>query len=415
MFKKIIFLFVFAAMLLGFGVNAFCENIDTDRKASLKIDYKYDKTSVAGAQISIYRAADVSSAGVYSPAEGFEDIPVDYYSINEDGGRGLASTLIGYAAKEGMAPTASALTSDSGEAVFSGLKTGLYAVKVSDTVQGGYTYKAEPFIALLPSKADGIWNYDISAAPKTEREGGDNPPPKTVDIKVLKVWDDEGSEDKRPESIEVVLMGEGKDEKSVTLNEENNWRYEWTGLSGNVNWTVMEKSVPENYTVNITKEGITFVVRNTYKKPDGPSDNDTDHEETTSETGTETSTETVTKPNNTPSGGGGRRSHRTETTEAAEVTELTTEEKEKSREDVPLTANETNEINSENQNDEEVTAPDYEQEQPEAAEENTSQGSSEEQKILPQTGLLRLPVPFMLVGGAILFLFGYMKNRRSDK
>ncbi len=98
-------------------------------------------------------------------------------------------------------------------------------------------------------------------------------------------------------------MREGKDEKSVTLNEENNRRYEWTGLSGNVNWTVTEKKRSRKLHGKYNERGHNLCGKKYIQKPEGPSDNDTDHEETTSETGTET----VTKPNNTPSGVGGRR------------------------------------------------------------------------------------------------------------
>ena len=50
------------------------------------------------------------------------------------------------------------------------------------------------------------------------------------DISVLKVWDDEGYEDQRPSSIDVVLKANGETLYYATLSEENLWQYTWTGL-----------------------------------------------------------------------------------------------------------------------------------------------------------------------------------------
>ena len=46
-------------------------------------------------------------------------------------------------------------------------------------------------------------------------------------------------------------------------------RYLWTGLDADDTWRVVEETVPEGYTVSISREGITFVVTNTYR-PDVP-------------------------------------------------------------------------------------------------------------------------------------------------
>ena len=47
------------------------------------------------------------------------------------------------------------------------------------------------------------------------------------------------------------------------LNAANNWRYIWENLDDRSTWTLVEEKV-DGYTVSITREGVTFVVTNTY-------------------------------------------------------------------------------------------------------------------------------------------------------
>ena len=51
----------------------------------------------------------------------------------------------------------------------------------------------------------------------------------------------------------------------MTLNQEINWRYTWDELESGHKWKLVEKDQLENYKVAVTKEGVTFVVTNTYK------------------------------------------------------------------------------------------------------------------------------------------------------
>ena len=57
----------------------------------------------------------------------------------------------------------------------------------------------------------------------------------TTDVTVSKVWEDDDDQDGiRPESIEVQLYADGEslgEDYLITLNDENNWIYTWSGLS----------------------------------------------------------------------------------------------------------------------------------------------------------------------------------------
>lgn len=56
---------------------------------------------------------------------------------------------------------------------------------------------------------------------------------------------------------------------TATLNADNSWRYVWEELDGAFRWTLVEEA-PEGYTVEITREGATFLVVNTWDGPDSP-------------------------------------------------------------------------------------------------------------------------------------------------
>ena len=95
------------------------------------------------------------------------------------------------------------------------------------------------------------------------------------DIKVTKVWDDEDNENEvRPDAIVVTLKRDGEviddmEDAVVELNEENEWQYEWKGLSlyddegHEYAWTVEEDNVP-NYEATYASIGTSLTITNTY-------------------------------------------------------------------------------------------------------------------------------------------------------
>ena len=244
--------------------------IDTSEPVSLTIQYPCQ-----GATFRIYRVAEVSAYGEYTLTGDFKDYPVALEQPDQAGWRALASTLEGYVARDGLQPLAEGKTDENGRLTFSGLEPGLYLVTGEKHTTGGVTYTPEPFLVSLPG-LDGKdnWVYDVTADPKygQEKEPGGNPDGGTVKRKVLKVWDDDGGEEKRPESVTVQLLRNGEVYDTVTLSEENGWSHTWTGLDKDDTWQVVEADVPDGYTVTVTREGITFVVTNTRSKdnPDEP-------------------------------------------------------------------------------------------------------------------------------------------------
>ena len=260
-----------AVLCLLTSVAQAAGSIDLTRKPTLTLTYRDGKTALSGAKFSIYRVADADETGELTVRFEFDEFDLDIRGKNDRRWREMAQTLESYVLRRELTPADSGKTDKTGMLTFptqgKTLATGLYLVIGERHTQGGNDYDAEPFFVLLPTQdlENNEWVYDVSANVKF----GKTPVPDdgdTVTRKVLKVWDDDGAEDSRPQEITVELLRNGKVYDTVKLSEKNNWRYTWLDLDADARWSVTEKTV-SGYTVSITREGITFVVTNT-KKPD---------------------------------------------------------------------------------------------------------------------------------------------------
>ena len=231
--------------------------IDTGKPVSLTIQYPCQD-----AAFQIYRVAEVSSYGEYTLTGDFKGYSVSLDQPDQAGWRALAATLEGYAARDGLQALAEGKTDANGRVTFTRLEPGMYLVTGEKHTTGRITYTPEPFLVSLPGLDEkDNWVYEVTADPKYEQENEEHDGG-TVTRKVLKVWDDGGTE-KRPESVTVQLLRNGNVYDTVTLSEENRWSHTWSGLDRDYTWQIVEADVPESYTVTVTREGITFVVTNT--------------------------------------------------------------------------------------------------------------------------------------------------------
>ena len=260
-----------AVLCLLTSVAQAAGSIDLSRKPTLTLTYRDGKTALSGAKFSIYRVADADETGELTVRSEFDEFDLDIRGKNDRRWREMAQTLESYVLRRELTPADSGKTDKTGMLTFptqgKTLAAGLYLVIGERHTQGGNDYDAEPFFVLLPTQdlENNEWVYDVSANVKF----GKTPVPDdgdTVTRKVLKVWDDDGAEDSRPQEITVELLRNGKVYDTVKLSEKNNWRYTWLDLDADARWSVTEKTV-SGYTVSITREGITFVVTNT-KKPE---------------------------------------------------------------------------------------------------------------------------------------------------
>lgn len=250
--------------------------IDTGHAVTLTLSCRGQGDSgLYGQQYDIYRVADVDPYGELTVTKDFEAFNVNITGQNDDAWRNLASTLEGYvlqASSQGsLKPADSGRTDAQGNLTFptstaNGLTPGLYLVTGRYFVQDGYYYEPAPFLIMLPGleKEKNQWNYAVTASPKQE-SGIVVTPPSYVSRKVLKVWNDNGKEASRPKEITVHLLRDGKVYDTVKLSAASGWSWTWDKLSAGYKWNVVEE-ISGPYSIEITQEGITFVVKNTYEE-----------------------------------------------------------------------------------------------------------------------------------------------------
>jgi uncharacterized surface anchored protein len=153
-------------------------------------------------------------------------------------------------------------TTGAGTVSANGLKLGIYLVVQTGTPANYST--ASPFLAYIPMmSSDGTgWVYGYTASPKISYSNIVYPQSTTVDVQVIKVWEDKGFESERPDSIEAGLYRNGTLYKTQELSEDNNWKYVWRNLSESFTWTVNEIDVPENYSCFVENSGENWVLTN---------------------------------------------------------------------------------------------------------------------------------------------------------
>lgn len=235
---------------------------------SITVLFQYENEPVAGASYALYKAAEWNGSA-YSLVAPFAGYPVDLSDDpTSDDWKAVASTLSAYAARDNIAPLMTGETDETGRLRFENLTDGLYllvgaAVQKEDTL-----LLSQPMLVSVPyEKADGSRDQEVVTEPKYDiRKTTDE----TISRRAFKIWKDDGNESKRPQEITVQLLCDGKVYEEQVLSAANNWAYTWEGLDAAHNWQLTEKEVPEDYTVQITQEGVTFTVTNTNDNPPPP-------------------------------------------------------------------------------------------------------------------------------------------------
>ncbi len=267
LFKICVSTLIFTLIMVLSCITAFTAvRVDIDKISSLKLQYKEDGNYVSGADVKIYRVADISEGARFTLSGDFSKYSIKINDLDSTGWKNAANTLDTYVKADDINHYDSKKTDSKGEVLFENLKTGLYLVRFETIKIGDITYKSDPVLISLPSLDDNNWIYDVNAYPKMSSEdepggGGNN---SYIDVEVIKVWNDDGNKEKRPEKIEVELLKDGKVYDTVELDEDNYWRYEWKRLNKKYEWKVVEKTVPDGYTVEYSGNKTLLKITNSY-------------------------------------------------------------------------------------------------------------------------------------------------------
>ncbi len=254
-----------------FTVNASAlEEIDLSRDGSVQIHY-----ICKDVEFRLYYIADISERGEISLIEPYKKYQIAMSENYSEEWNQVAHTLNGYIQRDKIAPTIENKTDAKGMVNFEHIKKGMYLVTWNQHTYKNQLIIPQAFILSCPNVVNNAWNYEVKAETKYQ----------TQDIKeyvskrVHKIWDDT-DKSKRPSSIQVQLLKNGEIQDTVTLSEKNQWSYQWDNLDGFQDWKIVEKSVPQGYTVQSRQEGITYILTNTQSggtppKTDTPTKQDT--------------------------------------------------------------------------------------------------------------------------------------------
>ena len=231
---------------------------------TLTLSYTCDSVPYPNQPIELYYIAEVSADFQYTLTAPFSSSGLILNGVQTQGEWNvIRSTLESLILANQVAPTQVAETDAEGQAQFADLAPGLY---FSSAVQAENCSFASALLPLPGLGADGKWEYACTVAAK----GTLLPPqPEPLQFQVLKLW--RGDEGKRPVSITVDIYRNGTLHETITLSEANNWSYRWSAEDDGAKWQVVEKDVPEGYTMTVEQRDTSFTLTNIlHERPNIP-------------------------------------------------------------------------------------------------------------------------------------------------
>ena len=250
--RKMISLCVTALLILGCSLTVFAQALDQERTGSVSVTLteQYQKTPIAGAELSVYY---IASVGINT------DGNLNYIYTETFAGTGIAiddpelvakleAYLIGHEAE------ATTLRTDAeGKARLTDLPLGLYFVRQTNTVEG--FAPCASFLVTVPMETADGYVYDVNASPKTEVA-------KLTSITIKKVWNTDASTE-AADHVTVQLLKNGNVVQTATLNAQNNWQVTYTDMPESDGYSIQEIDVPKGFTATYSRKGYVFTVTNT--------------------------------------------------------------------------------------------------------------------------------------------------------
>ena len=240
------------------------EPISPEKPCALTLTYCYDNSPFVGITVKVYKIAQISSDLQFTLCPAFQATGLDLNGIRTSGEWNvIRSTLEAHIVSSGIEADIAASTDQNGQLCLEGLESGLYLAVVGRVTQNDLTCNFDSALLLLPGlRADGRWEYSVTAAAKAELIPPAEPD-KEIVLKVLKLWKGDDGRSDRPESVEIEIFRDGISYTTARLSAENNWSYSWSEKDDGADWTVMERDVPNGYTVTVEERDGSFILTNT--------------------------------------------------------------------------------------------------------------------------------------------------------
>ena len=281
--KKFMSLLLCAVLLVSFtgtayaaGTTEAAEEIDVARTdCSLTVSYSAAADCGETLEIKLHQIAVISADFQYTLRSPYPQVKLNGISTQSEWSA-VSDTLGAYITADQIVPLQTVCTDTLGQALFTDLCPGLYYVEGCTFTSGRTTYTYAPFLVAVPELGtDGAWNYNAAAVPK-HKETTDMPDPETKEYTVVKVWKT-ASGASHPGSVKVELYKNGSFAETQTLSAANNWMYTWTDDTDST-WTVVERDVPDGYTVSVSGEYVITIINSADSTPgtdDSPRTGDT--------------------------------------------------------------------------------------------------------------------------------------------
>lgn len=265
--RKILAISMLACVALSMAVPGFAAQGST---GALLIEAKINDAPQKGIAYQVWKVAEADGEAWAAP---FDTYKFALKWEPESEVSALAGSLAALTVRDDLKPSAEGKTNEQGLLKLENMPYGIYLISGNSTTVNGGEYRPKPALVLLQNDEIKVeLKYDYIKKPTPPSGGDDNDP--TVTRKVLKVWEGDKAST-RPEEIEVQLLRDGRVYDTKVLSAKNEWRYTWRGLPDGHSWVITEVDVPSDYSVSVSKAGITTVITNTLDEetpPDRPPD-----------------------------------------------------------------------------------------------------------------------------------------------
>lgn len=262
--KGILLCFLIAVFLMPQTASAI-DKIKEGADVSLSVLYGSAENPVVGAKLNLYKVADVSGFGEFAPTKEFDSYSLQWNGLDSAQWKSLAGTLESYIVADQINPFDTGVTDKNGRVEFPAnmkkMTTALYLITSDPYTYENKVYTLQPTLICLPNRdSNDIWNYDEDIQLKYEWTD------EVSEVQVRKIWSGDSAKN-RPNSVTVELYRGSELYDTVALDKKNNWTYTWKNLKTAYDWKIVEKNVPNGYTVSVERDGKNFIVTNTYKTP----------------------------------------------------------------------------------------------------------------------------------------------------
>ena len=254
-----------AALFCSVGVSA----VESDRTGSIACLSYVDGHKVADVKCQLWQVASYDAGrNAFELLDWYKQYHIGFDPSDVDVMTRFTKTLYDYVRRDNIRVDKTAVSDFQGVALFELLQPGVYLITAEEFEHDGKLYTGQPMLVYIPNLSDdGVLVFSAEVELKfTGRRIPEKPVEEKISRRVLKTWrGDDRSE--RPESIAVELLKDGKVYDTVELTAENSWRYVWTDLDKNADWSIVEQEVPEGYETYTDLKGVTFVIENVKETP----------------------------------------------------------------------------------------------------------------------------------------------------